>query len=393
MREDIEKMGGDNVEDRTIIQGQLVLPDQVIADGQIVMEGGRIAAVHGEPRETADLVWQDGWIMPGLVDLHIHGAYGRDVMDASVEAFEDVDRKLLEVGCTAYLATTMSGLSRELLPVFDAFKAYRRQQPDSGAMGIHMEGPYIHPDRKGAQRPDAVRDPVLDEVRTFHERLGNLLKRITLAPERPGAGELITYAREYGICLSAGHSNATFEEAVSAFERGVTQVTHLFNAMPALHHREPGLALAALLDPRVRVEVIADGVHSHPQILKMVAHLKGPDGVMLVTDAIRAALLEDGVYDLGGQAVRVEAGVARTAAGNLAGSTLTLMNAIFNFQRFAEVPLPLAVKAASQVPAEAMGFSDRGALVPGRRADVALVDGRGENRVTFRKGQVVFDGR
>ncbi len=393
MREDIERMVGDRVEDRRVIQGPLVLPDAVIPEGQIVLESGRIGAVRDRPQEVADLVWPDGWIIPGLVDLHIHGAAGRDAMDASVEAYRDLDEKLLEVGCTAYLPTTMSGLSEELWPVFDAFQAYLREYPNTGARGIHMEGPYIHPQRIGAQRSDAVRDAVLDEVRGYHERLGDLLKRITVAPERPGVKDLIAYAHEHDIRLSAGHSNATFEEAVRAFDAGVRQVTHLFNAMPALHHREPGLALAALLDARVRVEVIADGIHLHPQMLKMVARLKGPDGVLLVTDAIRAALLDDGIYDLGGQAVRVESGVARTEAGNLAGSTLTLLGAVLNFHRFAGVSLPFAVKAASLVPAVAMGFTEQGALIPGYWADVALVDGRGHNRMTFRKGQLVFDGR
>ncbi len=380
--------------EETVLHGRVVLPDRVIPNGEIILVGDRIQSVHEAPtRPHATHRWREGWIFPGLIDLHIHGILGSDVMDGTVESLLAMDTALARVGCTGYLATTMSATEPELERVFNAVSAFRALHPGSGLLGVHMEGPYIHPDRIGAQRPDAVRNPSVAEVQAFHRRWGTELRRITIAPERLGSAELMAFCQEAEIRLSAGHSNATFEEAYRAFDAGIQQVTHLFNAMTALNHRAPGLAGAALLHPAVRVELIADGVHLHPATLKLAERMKGPDHILLVTDAMRATLLPDGVYDLGGQAMTVAGGVARTAQGSLAGSTLTLMKAVFQYREFTGVDLSQAVRAASLSPARAMGWTDRGALQSGYWADVLLVDNAGHNRMTWRGGRVIYDGR
>lgn len=379
--------------DQIVLHGTLVLPDRIVPDGELVIEGQHIREVNSQrTRVRPTYSWQDGWILPGLIDLHIHGTAGCDVMDGMADALSRIDLALAQVGCTGYLATTMSASVENLEAVFRRVVEFRQHHPQSGMLGVHMEGPYIHPQRIGAQRADVVRNPAVDEVKRFHQILGPDLKRITMAPELPGAQALLQFCRSAGINVSLGHSNATFEEAAAAFDAGIHQVTHLFNAMTGIDHRAPGIAGAALMRPDVQVEVISDGVHVHPEILRLVSRLKGGDAVLLVTDAMRAALLADGDYDLGGQTISVNDGVARTVHGNLAGSTLTLMQAVFRYQAFAQVDLPTAVRAASLLPARAIGMGDRGALVPGFRADMALVDATGHNRMTWRRGQVIYDG-
>lgn len=380
--------------EQTVLHGELVLPEGICPEGEIVIEGERIAEVNLRPTRTdPNIAWTDGQIFPGLIDLHIHGTAGFDVMDATDEALSGMDQALAQAGCTGYLATTMSAPVQTLEPVLRAVRRHQQRTRGSGLLGIHMEGPFIHPERHGAQRSDAVRHPDLAELRTYSRILGRLMKRLTLAPELPDADTLIEWCRRSGVAASAGHSNASYEEALQAFDQGVHQVTHLFNAMPPLNHREPGLAGAALMNPDVRVEVIADGVHLHPRTIEMVARLKGPRGVILVTDAMRAAGLGSGTFDLGGQTVSVADGAARLPDGSLAGSTLSLLRAVYLYQTFAGVELHEAVQAASLVPARSLGLVDRGAIEPGCRADLLLIDRYGVNRMTWRNGRIVFDGR
>ncbi|NMP23103.1 N-acetylglucosamine-6-phosphate deacetylase [Sulfobacillus harzensis] len=382
------------MQDTIVVQGPLVLPDRILLRGEMILQGDRIEAINEEPStRRPHFQWQEGWIFPGLTDIHVHGIDGYDAMDGTREAFEAIDRALAETGTTGYLATTMTATSDELHRVFEAVRTFRTLHPQTGLLGVHMEGPYIHPARIGAQRADAVRSPSLHELQQYRAWLSGDLRRVTLAPETPGADEVIAWATANGICLSAGHSNATFEEAMTAFTAGIRQATHLFNAMSPMNHRSPGLVGAALAHPDVQVEMIADGVHLHPEILHLARKLKGEDNVLLVTDAMRATRLADGVYDLGGQLMTVKNGIARTKDGHLAGSTLTLIEAVFNYQRYAQVSLEEAVRAASLRPARAIGIYDRGALEPGFVADLLFVDSQGTNRLTMRGGQVIYDAR
>ncbi|PSR20638.1 MAG: N-acetylglucosamine-6-phosphate deacetylase [Sulfobacillus acidophilus] len=379
-----------DVAGEVVLRGRLVLPDRIVPHGEIIIDGERIAEINVSPtRPHVTDRWTDGWIFPGLIDLHVHGIGGRDFMDATDDAFQAIDRSLASVGCTAYLGTTMSAPPQALQAVFEA----ARTAAPSGLLGIHMEGPFIHPEHRGAQSLEVIRPASVDEIEGYVKQAGRLLRRITLAPEGPGALELVNWCHQHAILVSAGHSHATFDEALAAFDAGVGEVTHLFNAMPPLHHRNPGLVGAALARSDVKVEMIVDGIHLHPAIIQLVARLKGPQGVLLVTDAIRATLLQDGQYDLGGQTVTVIDGVARTSQGNLAGSTLTLNRAVFQFADFAQVDLFDAVRAASLTPAQVLGLYDQGAIRPGYLADLVLVDTLGRVRATWRRGHLIFDAR
>lgn len=379
---------------QTVLRGNLVLPDKIMEDGELIIQDHRIIAVNPRPgSRPATVHWQDGWIWPGLIDLHIHGIGGYDVMDGSEKSLSQIVQRLAKTGTTGFLATTMSETFPELMRVFQSIRHYQSRHRDNALLGVHMEGPFIHVDRKGAQRGDALRTPSLEEVREYHDLLGGNLKRITIAPELDGSLALITYGLQYGIMMSAGHSNATYEEAVNAFNQGVTQVTHLFNAMTGINHRAPGLVGAALMDPRIAVEILVDGEHLHPETVRLVQRLKAPDRLFLVTDAMRAATVADGLYELGGQDITVKNGVARTTTGRLAGSTLTLLRAVLNYETYTGVSLAEAVRAASLLPAHILGLRDRGALMPGHEADIIFVSSSGENRMTWQAGQVVYDGR
>lgn len=377
----------------TVLHGELVLQEGIVPEGEVIIDGDHIVEVNLTPTKRPTIHWQDGWIFPGLVDTHIHGIGGYDVMDGTPEALSSIDATLAQVGCTRYLATTMSHDQVTLTRVLESLHQFRERDPYSGLLGVHLEGPFIHPDRRGAQPLSVLRRPSLLELETYYRRFGSLIRRITLAPELPDADALIHFGLHSAIYPSLGHSNATFDEAISAFDLGVQHVTHLFNAMTGLNHRDPGLAGAALFRPQVVVELIADGIHLHPAIVKMVAQMKGPRRVMLVTDAMRASMMRDGRYDLGGQDIQVSHGVARTVDGHLAGSTLTLMRAVFLYQEFTGVELFEAILAASLVPARSFGYPNLGALAPGFLADVLLVDRNGSNCMTWRGGQIIFDGR
>jgi N-acetylglucosamine-6-phosphate deacetylase len=376
-----------------VLHGELVLAEGIVPDGEVIIDKGRIREVNLRPTSSPTVSWREGRILPGLVDLHVHGMDGVDVMDDHPDALAHLDAALARTGCTRYLATTMSADASALTGALRRVTEYLERSPDSGLMGVHFEGPFIHPDQRGAQKATMIRRPSLLEMEQYHREFKGLVRRVTLAPELTDADELIHFLTRVGVRVSLGHSNATYDQAWAAFDAGVEQVTHLFNAMTGLHHREPGLAGAALMRSDVLVELIADGVHLHPAVIRLVARLKGPRQIMLVTDAIRAAGLRDGVYELGGQSVTVLRGVARTEAGNLAGSTLTLWQAVQNFQKFAEVELSSATAAASLVPARAMGWSDVGAIAPGFWADLVLVDDKGKTRMSWRGGEVLFDGR
>ena len=280
------------MQDTIAVQGPLVLPDRILLQGEMILQGDRIEAINEEPStRRPHFQRQEGWIVLGLIDIHVHGIDGYDAMDGTREAFEAINRALTETGTTGYLATTMTATSDELHRVFEAVHTFHTVHPQTGLLGVHMEGPYVHSARMGAQRVDAVRCPSLHELQPYRAWLSGDLRRVTLAPETPGADEVIAWATAIGIGLSAGHSNATLEEAMTAFTAGIRQATDLFNAMSLMNHRSPGLVGAALANPNVQVEMIADGVHLHREILHLARQLKGEDNVLRVTDARCATAL------------------------------------------------------------------------------------------------------
>ncbi|MBE3596904.1 MAG: N-acetylglucosamine-6-phosphate deacetylase [Hydrogenibacillus sp.] len=345
--------------------------------------------------------------VPGMIDMHIHGAAGADVMDATPEALSQIARTLLAEGTTGFLATTISAPKEQLLRALRNIAAYKRMRaqksgtsdvesdatlgtPEAEILGIHLEGPYLSPARAGAQPREALRPPETAEFQALQAAADGLIRLVTTAPELPGALEWIAELAAHGVIVSLGHTDADYETARAAADRGARHVTHVFNAMRGLHHREPGMLGAALVDDRLTVELIADGVHVHPALYRLVHRAKGRDRLLLITDAMRAKRMPDGCYELGGQPVTVRCGRATLADGTLAGSVLTMNEGLKRLVQ-AGIPLVDAVRFASTNPARALGLDGHlGALLPGYRADVVLLAPDFQVLAVFRRGRPAY---
>lgn len=386
---------------RTVVRGgQLLTPAGVVQDGVVVIDDGRIllaGAADAQQVDGADTDVVDargGWICPGFVDIHVHGGGGADTMDASFEALCAMARCHAHHGTTSFLATTVTAPHRQLLQVAAAVRAATGLWTGGAqVLGLHLEGPYVNPRRAGAQNPAHMRAPLLAELEELYEAAGGTWRLVTLAPELPGAAEAIQWLSARGVVVSIGHTDATYDEAVAGIAAGARHATHLFNAMRALHHREPGVIGAVLEHASVTVEVIADGEHVHPAALRLAAACKGAERTALVTDCIRARDLPDGVYKLGDLDVLVQDGKARLAAdsGTIAGSLLTMADAVRYMVRVVGLPLSDAVAMASATPARIIGVADRkGSLEPGKDGDVVVLDEDLRVKATIVSGQVVY---
>lgn len=362
----------------------------------IHIENKRIKAVNGHPAvRTGRQLMADGWIaLPGFIDVHVHGGSGADTMDGTLTSLQNISRFFVQHGVTSFLPTTMSAPHTEIVAAVKAvnqFLSIEDEATDGGAriLGIHIEGPYISAQFPGAQSVDHIRSPNPNEFRELTD-CGNVLM-ITIAPEELGAHQLIQMARERGVTVVLGHTNATYEESLTAISMGVSQATHTFNAMVGLHHRHPGALGAVLSHDQVFAQIIADNLHVHPAAVKILCRSKGVDRTILITDAISASGLGDGEYSLGGQSVSVVDGECRLADGTLAGSTLTMDQALRNFMSATELPLIEAWPASSRTPAVSLGLGGRlGNLLPGYSADLVLLDSTCSVVATIAGGEVVF---
>ena len=327
------------------------------------------------------------WIVPGFIDIHVHGGRGADAMDAEELSLNSIASGLAAHGVTAFCPTTMTMSPERIEAALDAVKRVMAM-PREGAtiLGVHLEGPYISPGRVGAQDGTFVKPPDPE----FVHRMRDILRLVTFAPEEDEGHSFLKALKEEGVVPSIGHSQATYEQAMQAFSDGAMSVTHLFNGMPPFHHRTPGLVGAAL-DADVFCELIADGVHSHPAVFRLLHRIKGLERVVLVSDAMRGAGLGDGEWDLGGQRVRVLGGRASLANGTIAGSVLTLDIAMKNYSDAVGLPLWEAVRRVSANPAKLIGEKHRGRLGPGYFADFALLDEEWRVKRTFIGGKEVFN--
>jgi N-acetylglucosamine-6-phosphate deacetylase len=361
----------------SVLQGSLALPDHMAPIGQVVIDGATIAEViEGPARYRATHVHEGGTIVPGLIDVHVHGIAGADVMDGSAESIARMARAFAPHCGTGFLASTVTGgLAQTRTAIESALSIMRSPVDGAAVLGIHLEGPFLNRRFKGMQHEDYLLAPDVAVASDLLDAARGAVRRISLAPELPGAEALIDLAMRRGIGVSIAHTGATYDQAIDAMRRGARHVTHCFNAMTGIHHREPGVAGAALTEDDLWVELIADGIHIHPAVMRLLITTKGPERVMLVTDSMSAADMPDGVYEFGGHEVRVIDGVARMADGTLASSTLTMDAAVRNVISMCGVSLVDAVVMASTTPAEAIGLGDRkGRLAPGYDADVALLD-------------------
>lgn len=382
----------------TVISGaRLCLPDGRIERGAVHIEGARITAMGPEIAAAGSIRADDLFLAPGFVDLHVHGALGSDAMDATVNACETICRYHATGGTTTLALTTVCASWRDIGRALDAVRAWRPESGATGARlaGMHVEGPYFSPGRRGAHRAELLRVPEPDDIDHW-VRYDDVITQITLAPELPGMRELIPALVAAGVRVSGGHSDAWDEDAQAAFAAGMRQVTHTFNCMSSARRRGPfrvaGLLEAALAHPEVICEVIADGFHVSPTLLRMLWNAKGPARVALITDATAGAGLPAGAeFSLGDVACRVADGVAMTADGTaLAGSTCRMIDGVRTLVEKAGVPLGEAVLAATATPAAALELSDCGRLAPGARADLVLFDEDFRVRGTWVAGREVF---
>ena len=337
--------------------------------GRLRHAQGRVVEVQGQALSEAEAASAGlPWVLPGFIDLHVHGGGGHDTM-AGGEAVAHIARIHARHGTTALLATTMTAPREEIEAALRDLKSTCEQRPEGGAsvLGVHLEGPYLNPQRLGAQ-PDFARAAQLQEVLALHALAP--LKLITLAPEVPGHLALIVDLRAHGFVVQIGHSAGTYEDGVAALAAGAGGFTHLFNAMTGLHHRAPGLAGAALAHA-ARAEIIPDLLHVHPGALRVA--LRCIPGLYCVTDSTAAAGMPDGEYRLGRQTVTKCLGGVRLADGTLAGSTLTMDQALRNLVRLG-LSLQLASQRTSTIAADHLGLSDRGRLSPGAWADAVVLD-------------------
>lgn len=381
------------------INGTIITPFHLFSGKAIIVEKGRIREiVNKEELSTTTLTGaeviegKDKFIVPGYIDMHVHGGGGSDVMDGDYEAINQIAIAHSHFGTTSFLPTTMTMSKDKIIRSLRSIcEAVKKGTAGAEILGIHMEGPYINPEKKGAQREEDIKKISLGEFLEFNQASGNLIRLVTIAPEMPGAIELIKYLYKQGIIASVGHTNATYVQTQAGIQAGLSHVTHTFNAMRGLHHREPGVIGAALTSPELTVEVIADGIHIHPIVLKILTKIKEGEKIVLITDSMRAAGLKEGTYDLGGQEVIVTKGQARLKDGTLAGSVLTMDKAVKNMASKVGVPLPKAIQMASFNPARSIGIDDKkGSLEPGKDADIVILNKNLETELTIVAGKIVY---
>ncbi|MGH9398380.1 MAG: N-acetylglucosamine-6-phosphate deacetylase [Terriglobia bacterium] len=379
-----------------IIEGTVVTPECAVQNGVVLVEDGTIVFAGPEkdaaPEPDSTIIRAPGkFVVPGLIDTHVHGSHGDDVMINGVEGIRRISRAQLRYGTTAYLPSTVSAFHPEILRALEAcVEAESNPEPAAEIIGIHVEGPFINRSKKGAQLDAAICDPDLDQVREYFRAAPGRIKVMTLAPELPGGLDLVRLLRANGVVASLGHSDADYDTALAAIEAGATHATHLFNAMPALHHRKPGLTAACLNEPAIQAEIVVDGIHVSPEMVRLAAKMKGRDGMLLITDAMAAVGCPEGIYTLGEKKVRVANGRCVLLDGEtIASSLLTMNKGLGNLIAFTGMSLVDAVHTASYVPARVCGVLNRkGSLEKGKDADVAVLNEDYSVYLTLSEGEI-----
>jgi N-acetylglucosamine-6-phosphate deacetylase len=368
-----------------ITAGTLFTPLERIDFPVVLIDDGKITAVSSRietelPFDTRHLDYPDLVLAPGFIDIHIHGGSGHDVMEADDSALAAVEAGMAKHGVTSYLPTTVTAPENRILRALEHLgkaitqnERTRRSRP----LGIHLEGPFISHAKRGVHPPENLVQPSKELFRKYWDASAGTIRVMTIAPELPGAAETITEARQLNVHSSIGHSDATYSQALQGIKAGADHATHTFNAMRPLDHREPGILGAVLSDDRLTADLIADGVHVDPSIVKLFLQAKGPERAILITDAISATGMPDGIYKLGSFEVEVR-GDRCEYQGRLAGSVLTLDRAVRNVMSFAGWRLQEAIRLATFNPARMLGItSQKGIVAPGSDADLVLLSAQG----------------
>ena len=376
-----------------LLQNAELLDDNFnLVRADLAVSGERIARISPDlPGDGMDLT--GCLIVPGFVDLHLHGCAGADLCDGTREAVARMAGHLITEGITSFCPATMTVSPARIRAALSAAKDCMEHPPAGASVrGVNLEGPYISPRRKGSQKEQFVRLPDWKEFQALNGEYGGVIKLVDMAPEREGGMEFIEHVSPF-CRVSLAHSEADYEQAKEAFRRGISHVTHLFNAMTGFHHREPGAVGAVFDDDRVRAELICDGFHIHPAVLRTAFRLLGEDRTVIVSDSMRAAGMPDGVSELGGQKVFVQNGKARLADGTIAGSTTNLYSEVKNLLHYG-IPLRQVIKSATLNPAKEIG-ADReiGSIREGKLADLVVLDRNRNLVLVIKAGKVAADFR
>ena len=383
----------------TIILGsKIITPLKVIENGMVIVNNDGMIEYIGEEKKAADLVsynniYKGEYIVPGFIDIHCHGGNGYDTMDSTYKALKGISKFKAKNGCTGFLTTTTTSSVIETAKALNNVKGYKEQSPEEGAeiLGVHLEGPFINAKQKGAQREDLIMPLSTEIMKKFIKESGGLIKIVTYAPELDIDFKFTSFLNSRGIIPSIGHSFADYETIISAIRFGLKSSSHIFNQMKGIHHREPGAVGAILTEENLFAEIIADCIHVHPAIVNLLVKAKGVDKIIIITDAMRAAGLQDGIYDLGGLKVLVKKGEARLESGSLAGSTLMMNKAVQSMIEKMSISIEKSVRMASLNPAQLLGLDkNRGSLTTGKRADIAVLDNNFNVIYTIRKGKVIY---
>ncbi len=366
---------------KTALKGNVILPDEVLDGGLVVIEGEKISGVYPSgynllEKEVNFLDFEDNFISPGLLDLHLHGALGKDVMDLKIESLKQIAFHQASCGVTGFLGTTTSSSLESILKAVETVKKAVKLQLPSELLGLHIEGPFLSEQKKGAQDPSFIRKITKEEIHLLIQAVSGLKTILSMAPEVGNNMSFIRTLKENGITVSIGHSDATYEQALESFKEGISHATHLFNAMSKFHPREPGVVGAVLDTPEVTAEVIADGVHIHPSALRLALARKARDKICLITDSIKAAGSGDGIYPMGNLEIIVKGNEARLReSGVLAGSVLTLNRAVKNVVEWTDVGVSNGINMASLNPARILNLEEKiGSIHEGKYANLAIFD-------------------
>lgn len=374
---------------KCIINGKILLENQILENKVLVFDKKIVDITDTVPADCEVIDAEGRYVCPGLIDIHIHGNMGKDTMDGNEEAVTTIAKSIKRHGVTSFLPTTMTMGEEEIYKSLDVIESLMNKELDGAeVLGAHLEGPFINSKYKGAQSDKFIQVPNF----SFIENYIDVIKIISYAPE---VDDSLNFTKEVknktDITLSIAHTNATYEEAKLAIKLGASSVTHLFNAMTPLNHREPGVVGAAFTSD-VFCEIICDNIHVNPQLFQFVLNNKGKDKVILISDCMRAGCMADGKYDLGGQDVFVKDGVARLASGTLAGSVLRLNKAVYNYKKHTNLSINDAINLASLNPAKSINMhKTKGSLDMNKDADIALFDEEFNCYMTISHGEIIFN--
>ena len=374
----------------------VITPSRQIDKAYVLVEDGKImqyGIMQDAPKVDAPLMDAKGSILaPGLIDAHTHGAAGYDYLECTASQLKEMLAWLAGAGVSGVLPTLGSAPMEKQLAAIEVIKSVYKENPSgTGILGIHLEGSFLNKHKRGSQVESDLRTPAMEEIRKLVRAGDGLIRLVTIAPELPGAKEVIQYLVGEGITVSCGHTEISYEDYVKASRLGIKRITHTYNCMPSLHHRDPGVVAGAFLDPDVTCELVLDGNHVHPAAAKILVNIKGTDKVTLVTDSTQATGLPDGEYIRpGNRHVFVSNGTARLENGTIAGSVLTLKQAVQNAVGMLGLPLADAIKMASTTAAASLALPQKGHIAPGMDADMVMMDGAFNVNATWVQGNLVY---